>query len=175
MASEHKDSCILSIWRANELFGRCTWLLLSVYGTINTILQVQRQLQLRIEAQGKYLKKIVEEQQRLTGVLSEAPLPGTGDTCHRSHDKADPPKSLFVDESFSSQHDPQTPDSVTPNERPEKKHRAEAEMGLTTRSILESGLSPSYEPHSIFMPREHFDHSSIGGENQLERVCNSDP
>lgn len=30
-------------------------------------LQVQRQLQLRIEAQGKYLQKIIEEQQRITG------------------------------------------------------------------------------------------------------------
>uniref|UniRef100_A0A0A9EAI9 MYB-CC type transcription factor LHEQLE-containing domain-containing protein n=1 Tax=Arundo donax TaxID=35708 RepID=A0A0A9EAI9_ARUDO len=30
-------------------------------------LEVQRQLQLRIEAQGKYLQKIIEEQQRFTG------------------------------------------------------------------------------------------------------------
>jgi len=30
-------------------------------------LQVQRQLQLRIEAQGKYLQKIIEEQQRING------------------------------------------------------------------------------------------------------------
>ncbi|KAI3757838.1 hypothetical protein L6452_05381 [Arctium lappa] len=35
-------------------------------------LEVQRQLQLRIEARGKYLKKIIEEQQRLGGVLSES-------------------------------------------------------------------------------------------------------
>ncbi|KAG0466282.1 hypothetical protein HPP92_017862 [Vanilla planifolia] len=32
-----------------------------------TYLQVQRQLQLRIEAQGKYLKRIIEEQQQLSG------------------------------------------------------------------------------------------------------------
>lgn len=30
-------------------------------------------MQLRIEAQGKYLKKIIEEQQRLNGVLTETP------------------------------------------------------------------------------------------------------
>lgn len=30
-------------------------------------------MQLRIEAQGKYLKKIIEEQQRLNGVLAETP------------------------------------------------------------------------------------------------------
>ncbi|KAL2495683.1 MYB-CC type transfactor [Forsythia ovata] len=35
------------------------------YALVNE--QVQRQLQLRIEAQGKYLKKIIEEQQRLSG------------------------------------------------------------------------------------------------------------
>lgn len=34
---------------------------------------MQKQLQLRIEAQGKYLKKIIEEQQRLSGVLTETP------------------------------------------------------------------------------------------------------
>lgn len=48
-------------------------------------MQVQRQLQLRIEAQGKYLKKIIDEQQRLSGVLGElptavgAPEPSSGD------------------------------------------------------------------------------------------------
>nr|CAB3453079.1 unnamed protein product [Digitaria exilis] len=41
---------------------------------------VQRQLQLRIEAQGKYLQKIIEEQQRLTGVKSETPAAGTSVT-----------------------------------------------------------------------------------------------
>ncbi|OEL36608.1 Myb family transcription factor PHL7 [Dichanthelium oligosanthes] len=36
------------------------------YDTDKHPLQVQRQLQLRIEAQGKYLQKIIEEQQRIT-------------------------------------------------------------------------------------------------------------
>lgn len=36
-------------------------------------MQVQRQLQLRIEAQGKYLQRIIEEQRRLSSVLTEGP------------------------------------------------------------------------------------------------------
>ncbi|GLT47263.1 hypothetical protein SLA2020_209710 [Shorea laevis] len=100
-------------------------------------LEVQRQLQLRIEAQGKYLKKIIEEQQRLSGVLSETPGSGvsglaSGDNCPESDKKTDPAtpaatsefpvqeklakdrvpaKSLSIDESFSSHHEPLTPDS----------------------------------------------------------------
>ncbi|XP_050368517.1 myb family transcription factor PHL7 [Argentina anserina] len=116
-------------------------------------LEVQRQLQLRIEAQGKYLKKIIEEQRRLSGVLSEAPVPGnstlaSGDTCPES-DKVDPAtpaptsegpildkankerapgKSLSVDESCSSRHEePSTPDSgshvISPAERSMKKQK----------------------------------------------------
>lgn len=34
--------------------------------------QVQRQLQMRIEAQGKYLQKIIEEQQKLGGALKSS-------------------------------------------------------------------------------------------------------
>ncbi|GFQ05996.1 protein phr1-like 1 [Phtheirospermum japonicum] len=122
-------------------------------------LEVQRQLQLRIEAQGKYLKKIIEEQQRLGVVLSEAPAPGTDDPSHGSA-TSEPPfldkpakeralaKCLSVDESFSSHHEPLTPESDSPVERPEKKQRtmisdvecSESEMVLT-HSILESNLS----------------------------------
>ncbi|KAF8410914.1 hypothetical protein HHK36_003451 [Tetracentron sinense] len=102
----------------------------------NFDLKVQRQLQLRIEAQGKYLKKIIEEQQRLSGVLAETPGSGvpppvSGDNCPES-DKTDPStpaptseaplqdktvkecaraKSLSLDESFSSRNEPLTPDS----------------------------------------------------------------
>ncbi|CAN1336425.1 Myb family transcription factor PHL7 [Linum perenne] len=96
--------------------------------------QVQRQLQLRIEAQGKYLKKIIEEQQRLSGVLSEGPGSGVppGSADHES-DKTDPAtpvpvtetplqakaakergmnKSLSIDETLQHHHpDPMTPDS----------------------------------------------------------------
>lgn len=94
------------------------------------------------------MKKIIEEQQRLSGVLSEAPGPGntlaSGDTCRES-DKVDPAtpaptsecpiqdkaikerapaKSLSIDESYSSRHDePSTPDSgchvISPAESPD--------------------------------------------------------
>ena len=100
-----------------------------------SILQVQRQLQLRIEAQGKYLKKIIEEQKRLSGVLPEAPalgafVPETEGIFPESENKTDPgtpaatseppfgnklaeelnpAKCISLDE---SSHDaPQTPDS----------------------------------------------------------------
>ncbi|XP_051125531.1 myb family transcription factor PHL7-like isoform X2 [Andrographis paniculata] len=100
-------------------------------------LEVQRQLQLRIEAQGKYLQKMIEEQQRLNGVLSEPPGPGISaavaeGTNPESGNKPEPPtpapaseapflntpakehpsaKSASVEESFTSHHEPPTPDS----------------------------------------------------------------
>lgn len=44
------------------------------------VLQVQRNLQLRIEAQGKYLQQIIEEQQRLSApALTSTPVPATND------------------------------------------------------------------------------------------------
>ncbi|CAN1178517.1 Myb family transcription factor PHL7 [Linum perenne] len=106
--------------------------ILSLLEVLTTI--VQRQLQLRIEAQGKYLKKIIEEQQRLSGVLSEGPGSGVppGSADHES-DKTDPAtpvpvtetplqakaakergmnKSLSIDETLQHHHpDPMTPDS----------------------------------------------------------------
>lgn len=97
---------------------------------------MQKQLQLRIEAQGKYLKKIIEEQQRLSGVLSDSPGNGVtanqlGDSCPESENRNDPgtptptsespvvdkpkecatAKSFSLDESFSSPQEPQTPES----------------------------------------------------------------
>ncbi len=42
------------------------------------VLQVQRNLQLRIEAQGKYLQQIIEEQQRLSA-LTSTPVAATND------------------------------------------------------------------------------------------------
>uniref|UniRef100_A0A5B6ZQX6 HTH myb-type domain-containing protein n=2 Tax=Davidia involucrata TaxID=16924 RepID=A0A5B6ZQX6_DAVIN len=180
-------------------------------------LEVQRQLQLRIEAQGKYLKKIIEEQ-RLGGVLSEVPgsgipAPVSGDNCPESDNKTDPAtpaptsetplldkdtkerapaKSLSVDESFSSHHEPLTPDSgchvSSPADSPKgerslKKQRlsmgaayAKPEMVLT-HQILESSLSPPLQQqHSVFLTREQFDHSagiSIGNEDQLQKVSGS--
>lgn len=87
-------------------------------------LQVQRQLQLRIEAQGKYLKKIIEEQQRLNGGLT----PISADRL--SEDKTDPSalapiaKSSLQEKSNTnllnslsfedSRHEPHTPETGSP-------------------------------------------------------------
>ncbi|OWM83607.1 hypothetical protein CDL15_Pgr004036 [Punica granatum] len=135
-------------------------------------LEVQKQLQLRIEAQGKYLKKIIEEQQKLGGILGDS-----GDDCTGSdkkvgpgtpilttecprQDKAakdlGPAKSQSVDDSFSSHHEPSTPDSghcPIPEHNNEgqwssKKRRVEnpfakEEMVLPLQ-ILESSLNSSY-------------------------------
>ncbi|KAG6639227.1 hypothetical protein CIPAW_10G084900 [Carya illinoinensis] len=181
-------------------------------------LEVQRQLQLRIEAQGKYLKKIIEEQQRLSGVLSETsdsgvPGPVSGDNCPDSENKTDPatpaptseaplqdkaaneraPASLSIDESFSSRHEPSTPDSgchisspseSSKDERLIKKQRvltggsyAKSEMVLP-HQILESSLSSSYpQPPSIFLSREQFEPSSgisIRNDDHMEKLAGSE-
>lgn len=172
-------------------------------------LEVQRQLQLRIEAQGKYLKKIIEEQ-RLGGVLAEAPgtgasVPALGDNGLESDKKTDPgtpaptsesplqdkaakegtsAKSHSVDESFSSHHEPLTPDSgchvgspagSPKGEMLKKKQRvsmagafAKPEM-LLPHQILDSSINASYQQsQSVFMG-EQFNPSSgisIRNENQ---------
>lgn len=177
---------------------------------------MQRQLQLRIEAQGKYLKKIIEEQQRLNGVSTETPgsgvsAPASGDNCPESDNKTDPAtpaptsegplldkatketapaKSLSIDESFSSHHEPLTPDSGchvnSPGESPKgersaKKQRvgtgaayAKEEM-VIAHHILESSLNSFHESHSVFLDRDQFDQAglSIGNEDQLEKVPSS--
>ncbi|XWS12983.1 hypothetical protein CRYUN_Cryun37aG0136500 [Craigia yunnanensis] len=179
---------------------------------------VQRQLQLRIEAQGKYLKKIIEEQQRLSGVLAEAPgsgasVPALGDNGLESDKKTDPAtpaptsesplqdkaakegaptKSHSVDESFSSHHEPLTPDSgchvgspagSPKGERLMKKQRvgmaaafAKQEIVLP-HQILESSISASYQQtQSVFM-REQFDPSSgisIGNDNQSGKASRTE-
>ncbi|KAK8971748.1 hypothetical protein V6N11_081449 [Hibiscus sabdariffa] len=163
-------------------------------------LEVQRQLQLRIEAQGKYLKKIIEEQ-RLGGVLGDASasgasIPVLGDNGLESDKKTDPAtpaptsesplqdkvakegvsaKSHSVDESFSSHHEPLTPDSgchvgslagSPKGERLKKKQRvsmtaayAKPEMVLPAQ-ILDSSINASYQQtQSVFMG-EQFDPSS---------------
>ncbi|XP_019184442.1 PREDICTED: myb family transcription factor PHL7 [Ipomoea nil] len=180
-------------------------------------LEVQRQLQLRIEAQGKYLKKIIEEQQRLSGVLTEAPgsgvNPAAGEHGPESINATDPPstpaptsesphgdkhakerapaKSHSLDESFSSHHEPLTPDSgghetsqieSPTGERPSKMQKLDSGAALAkpnvmlTHPILESSLSPpSYQqPDTVFLTREHLSHSSglsIGNEDPREKIC----
>lgn len=168
--------------------------------------QVQRQLQLRIEAQGKYLKKIIEEQQRLSGVLSEAPgsgiaAPTPGDMCQELDNKSDPAtpdpekaakehapaKSLSV-ESFSSHHEPTTPDSgcqlVSPADSPEgerssKKQRVSVEGTYSKQDmvlphqILESSMSSYQQQTTIFLTQDHFDPSlgiSSGSGEEMDKL-----
>ncbi|KAF7801300.1 myb family transcription factor PHL7 isoform X1 [Senna tora] len=167
-------------------------------------LEVQRQLQLRIEAQGKYLKKIIEEQQRLSGVLSEAPGSGdaasvpSDDTCQDLDNKTDPAtpaptsecplqekaakerapaKSLSIDESFSSHHEPLTPDSgcqfgsptdSPKGERSAKKQRVSMDGGAYSKQdmvfplqILESSMSHCEPLNGVFPTQEQFDPSLV--------------
>ncbi|KAF9664309.1 hypothetical protein SADUNF_Sadunf16G0004900 [Salix dunnii] len=177
-------------------------------------MEVQRQLQLRIEAQGKYLKKIIEEQQRLSGVLEDVPgsgvaAPVSGDNCRESDNKTDPAtpaptsesslqdkvtkecaptKSLSIDGSFSSQHEPLTPDSRCNTGSPAESPRGERSMKkqrvsmgvafgkpemVLTHQILESSLNSYPQPHSAYLTREQFDPSSglsLGNEDQSEKV-----
>ncbi|KAJ8759687.1 hypothetical protein K2173_009785 [Erythroxylum novogranatense] len=181
-------------------------------------LEVQRQLQLRIEAQGKYLKKIIEEQQRLSGVLAENPGsgvsgPGSGDNCPESDNKNDPPtpaptsesplqdktykertaaKSLSIDESFSSHHEPLTPDSRgnvgSPGESPKAERSMKRQRISTgsayskpdmvlTHQILESSLNTSYPSHTVFLTGEQFDPSSrlsVRNNGQMENVSGTE-
>ncbi|XP_061344315.1 myb family transcription factor PHL7 [Gastrolobium bilobum] len=160
-------------------------------------LEVQRQLQLRIEAQGKYLKKIIEEQQRLSGVLSEGPGqepdnktdPATPDPEKAAKERA-PAKSLSI-ESFSSHHEPLTPDSACPvgspvdspkMERSTKKQRVSMEGAYSKpdmvlpHQILESSMPSYQQPNSLFLAQEPYDPSlgiSTRSGEELEKVGGS--
>ncbi|KAH7546969.1 hypothetical protein FEM48_Zijuj01G0257400 [Ziziphus jujuba var. spinosa] len=163
------------------------------------------------------VEKIIEEQQRLSGVLSETPGSGlsalvSGDN-HPESDKTDPAtpaptsesplqdktakervpdKSLSIDESFSSHHEPLTPDSSchagSPAESPKgerstKKQRVNMSGGYSnpeivlTHQILESSLNTSFQqPHPVFLTREQFEPSTgitVGNEDHLEKVTGS--
>ncbi|MED6131195.1 Myb transcription factor phl7 [Stylosanthes scabra] len=139
-------------------------------------LEVQRQLQLRIEAQGKYLKKIIEEQQRLSGVHPEAPdsvaealvpgvahqevdnkanlaTPATTSECpllEIATKEQAPAKSLSIDESFSSQHVPLTPDSCCHHVNPTDSSEGERSTKKQRVSIDGSHSRPEMVlPHPI--------------------------
>uniref|UniRef100_A0A803M1G9 MYB-CC type transcription factor LHEQLE-containing domain-containing protein n=1 Tax=Chenopodium quinoa TaxID=63459 RepID=A0A803M1G9_CHEQI len=153
---------------------------------------VQRQLQLRIEAQGKYLKKIIEEQQRLSGTLAE--VPGSEDSESIKSDPTTPAptsesplgkyskdcavaKTTSLDESFSSQQEPLTPDSICHDaticenlneERSVKQpcltNNDEAfsnqEM-FFTQQILESSMTPSLQQRNLIYAGEPCEPSSL--------------
>lgn len=149
---------------------------------------MQRQLQLRIEAQGKYLKKIIEEQQRLSGVLSETPA--SEDNCLESKNITDPvtPVPAFetpimetaakecvqVKNTSVERGEPSTPDSGchmdSPienqlGERSMKKQRVGTSMSMSmglNHQILESSMrSPFHQQQqSVYLTTEQFGHSS---------------
>ncbi|GAA0144435.1 DNA-binding transcription factor [Lithospermum erythrorhizon] len=135
-------------------------------------LEVQRQLQSRIEAQGEYLKKIIEEQQRLSGALE---APGSAfvepegddgpDSDNRNVPTTPPPmseapfqnkleqhaaaKNLSLNDSFSSHREPLTTDSCglltssTGSAGDERlAKRQRVCTGALTNQIQESSLSP---------------------------------
>lgn len=85
------------------------------------IFQVQKQLQMRIEAQGKYLQKIIEEQQKLGSTLTSS------ETLPLSHDKQNHPQS---EASGSS-------DALASTLSPHKKQRIDdsSKDGFTTSQV----------------------------------------
>lgn len=166
--------------------------------------QVQRQLQLRIEAQGKYLKKIIEEQQRLSGVLSEtpgitgvpAPISSTGGNHSLDSDeKTDPStpaptsesplqdkpaaaasgdrrtpgglfKSLSHDESFTSRHEPLTPDSSARNGSPSESPMHEQPIKKQRSCISSNGNGGSGHVKAEHVLAHHILESSSGSDFQ---------
>ena len=160
---------------------------------------MQRQLQLRIEAQGKYLKKIIEEQQRLSGALGEPSVPVTGESDpatpaptsesplqDKSGKDCGPDKSLSVDESLSPYREPLTPDSgcnagsqdeSAGEERSSKKPRLvrggaagyTPEM-VVAHPILESGMNTSYHQADHALAFDHPSTSLLGDEDGLNKV-----
>ncbi|CAK8569741.1 unnamed protein product [Lathyrus sativus] len=96
-------------------------------------LEVQRQLQLRIEAQGKYLKKIIEEQQRLSGVLSGCQVGSPSDS--PNGERSTKKQRVSVEGEYLN------PYMMLPHQ------------------ILESSMSSYQQP--VFLSQDHFD-SALG-------------
>nr|KAJ0218046.1 hypothetical protein LSAT_V11C300127460 [Lactuca sativa] len=105
---------------------------------------VARRLQLRIEAQGKYLKKIIEEQHKLSEVLSD-------DNCQESENQTDPitppPPSIIKNSApapapapAADEHEPLNPDSYR-GSLVMKKQRVSLNQGVgLTHQVIDSSL-----------------------------------
>ncbi|KAI3680423.1 hypothetical protein L6452_35193 [Arctium lappa] len=122
-------------------------------------LEVQRQLQLRIEAQGKYLKKIIEEQERLGGVVSESADNKADTTATTLVVLEKERESISVEESFSSRHEPLTPDSGCHSpiqnpkgeeERSMKKRRVSMDHTTCSKPATHQILESSFRPPERF-------------------------
>ncbi|PKA55830.1 Protein PHR1-like 1 [Apostasia shenzhenica] len=124
---------------------------------LENLFQVQRQLQLRIEAQGKYLKKIIEEQQRLSGVLAETPGMSL------------PPPPSSIDFCHDLEHtDPSTPTRESPHKEKSSigKHMKAANALLKCNSREDSFRREPLTPDSSF-------HSSGSPERLMKRQRSS--
>ncbi|KAF3327605.1 myb family transcription factor APL isoform X2 [Carex littledalei] len=94
---EQLEASIFSFFLLKNLIGR----------------SVQRQLQMRIEAQGRYLQKIIEEQQRLGAALAET-TPGLSNPVAPTSGRTDPSTPGLTSESAPNSgpiNEPCTPES----------------------------------------------------------------
>ncbi|GMH05208.1 hypothetical protein Nepgr_007048 [Nepenthes gracilis] len=155
-------------------------------------LEVQKQLQLRIEAQGRYLKEIIEEQQRLGRVLTEVPGSSVSDPATPAPTSGTPLSDKALEpkyESFSSHHEPLTPDSACRVSSPSRSTKAKTDSStkkqrmsidieagfpgpemVLTHEMLVSNMPPSCPlVHSGFHVREQFAPVSLAS------ISNEDP
>lgn len=167
-----------------------------IFGNLNTMVQdfmpsgflsfcsfyvkVQRQLQMRIEAQGKYLQKIIEEQQKLSSVLkgSEA-LPLVEDVEGNNENQSEsqlaseasqasqsPPKKQKLDDPLQSNLDP----SPIPSEN---SHKQDVPLDRWDRNLYGSvaglGLDLETEPKgkNLAKPIREFP------QNQISQIATS--
>nr|KJB18887.1 hypothetical protein B456_003G074000 [Gossypium raimondii] len=166
--------------------GNLPRIVLQITEALKLQMEMQKRLHEQLEAQAKYLKKIIEEQ-RLGGVLAEAPgtgasVPALGDNGLESDKKTDPATLTPTSESplqdkaakegtFAKSHSVDDPK----REMLKKKQRvsmarafAKLDMVLP-HQILDSSINASYQQSLLVFMGEQFNPSSgisIRNENQ---------